>query len=141
MNVEFLLSEEQQLIRDAARDFSRRVVAPRAMPGARWFEPAKLNYAEHVFRGKPDSGLALQHASELRALGSDQLKLGALTHCPNERPVGSGLGAHVRALPFGVHHACALTCTVAGGGGRIQVRRWDARRHRRWISADWRTDR
>ena len=40
----------------------------RTMPGAQWFPGATLSYAEHLFRGKPDSALALQHASELREL-------------------------------------------------------------------------
>jgi acetoacetyl-CoA synthetase len=44
------------------------VLASRSMPGARWFPGAQLNYAEHVFTGKVDSALALQHASETRAL-------------------------------------------------------------------------
>jgi acetoacetyl-CoA synthetase len=44
------------------------VLGSRDMPGAEWFPGAQLNYAEHVFAGKPDSALALQHASELRAL-------------------------------------------------------------------------
>jgi acetoacetyl-CoA synthetase len=43
-------------------------LADRSMPGARWFPGATLNYAEHLFRGKADSALALQHASELREL-------------------------------------------------------------------------
>ena len=38
------------------------------MPGAEWFPGATLSYAEHLFRGKADSALALQHASELREL-------------------------------------------------------------------------
>ena len=37
----------------------------RAMPGAEWFPDARVNYAEHVFRGKADGALALQYASEL----------------------------------------------------------------------------
>jgi acetoacetyl-CoA synthetase len=40
-------------------------LARRAMPGAQWFPDARVNYAEHVFRGKADGALALQHASEL----------------------------------------------------------------------------
>ncbi|HWI75088.1 MAG TPA: acetoacetate--CoA ligase [Baekduia sp.] len=44
------------------------VLGSRAMPGAEWFPGARLNYAEHVFRGKADSALALQHASERREL-------------------------------------------------------------------------
>jgi acetoacetyl-CoA synthetase len=44
------------------------VLGARDMPGAEWFRGAQLNYAEHVFAGKVDSTLALQHASELREL-------------------------------------------------------------------------
>jgi acetoacetyl-CoA synthetase len=39
----------------------------RAMPGAEWFPGTSLNYAEHIFRGRDDSALAIQHQSE----GSD----------------------------------------------------------------------
>jgi acetoacetyl-CoA synthetase len=45
-----------------------RVLGSRAMPGAEWFPGARLSYAEHIFAGKADSALALQHASELREL-------------------------------------------------------------------------
>ncbi|WCB93535.1 Acetyl-coenzyme A synthetase [Baekduia alba] len=45
-----------------------QVLGSRAMPGAEWFAGARLNYAEHVFRGKRDADLAIQHASELRGL-------------------------------------------------------------------------
>ncbi|MGH2990562.1 MAG: AMP-binding protein, partial [Solirubrobacterales bacterium] len=44
------------------------VLAERTMPGARWFGGAELNYAEHVFRGKRDDGVAVLGASELREL-------------------------------------------------------------------------
>jgi acetoacetyl-CoA synthetase len=44
------------------------VLGARTMPGAEWFPGATLSYAEHVFRGKPDADLALQHASEIREL-------------------------------------------------------------------------
>jgi acetoacetyl-CoA synthetase len=43
-------------------------LAERTMPGARWFEGAQLNYAEHLFRGKDDAEVAILHASELRDL-------------------------------------------------------------------------
>jgi acetoacetyl-CoA synthetase len=52
------------------------VLAERAMPGARWFPNASLNYAEHVFRGKDDAATAILHASELRDL--DELSWGEL---------------------------------------------------------------
>jgi acetoacetyl-CoA synthetase len=44
------------------------VLPDRTMPGARWFEGAELNYAEHVFRGKDDGELAVLHAAEGREL-------------------------------------------------------------------------
>jgi acetoacetyl-CoA synthetase len=45
-----------------------RVLADRTMPGARWFPGAQVNYAEHVFRDKPDDRVAVLHASESRDL-------------------------------------------------------------------------
>ncbi len=39
------------------------------MPGAKWFEGARVSYPRHVFRGKDDAAVALRHASELRELG------------------------------------------------------------------------
>ena len=45
------------------------VLADAAMPGAEWFPEARLNYAEHMFRGKPDDRVAILHASEHRELG------------------------------------------------------------------------
>jgi acetoacetyl-CoA synthetase len=53
-----------------------RVLADRAMPGASWFEGARLNFAEHVFRDKPADRVAVLHASELRGL--DELRWGEL---------------------------------------------------------------
>ena len=35
-----------------------RVLGRREMPGAEWFPGARLNYAEHVFRGKEDAAVA-----------------------------------------------------------------------------------
>jgi acetoacetyl-CoA synthetase len=45
------------------------VLASHQMPGAKWFEGAELNYAEHIFRGKGDDEVAVCHASESRELG------------------------------------------------------------------------
>jgi acetoacetyl-CoA synthetase len=44
------------------------VLGSRAMPGAEWFPGARLNYAEHIFRGKRDDDVAIRFASELRSL-------------------------------------------------------------------------
>src|SRR5438093_16705 len=46
------------------------------MPGASWFEGAELSYAQHIFRGKRDTDVAVLHASELRQLG--ELRWGEL---------------------------------------------------------------
>jgi acetoacetyl-CoA synthetase len=43
-----------------------RVLADGSMPGAVWFPGARLNYAERLFRGKPDERVAIVHASEAR---------------------------------------------------------------------------
>ena len=51
-------------------------LAERVMPGARWFDGAELNYAEHVFRDKDAGEVALLHASELRDL--DEMTWGEL---------------------------------------------------------------
>jgi acetoacetyl-CoA synthetase len=45
-----------------------RVLGSSAMPGARWFPGARLNFAEHVFRNRPADGVAIVHASERREL-------------------------------------------------------------------------
>jgi len=42
------------------------VLDSREMPGARWFPGARVSYAEHLFRGKPDERAAIRAASELR---------------------------------------------------------------------------
>ena len=63
----------------------RRVLADRGMPGARWFEGARLNYAEHVFRDRDPDGTALLFESELRPLTS-------LTWADLARQVGAVAG-------------------------------------------------
>ena len=45
-----------------------RVLGSAQMPGAEWFPGARVNYAEHLFRGKDDDAVAIVHASELREL-------------------------------------------------------------------------
>jgi acetoacetyl-CoA synthetase len=42
------------------------VLRSQVMPGAEWFPGARVSYAEHLFRGKPDDRVALLAASELR---------------------------------------------------------------------------
>jgi acetoacetyl-CoA synthetase len=45
-----------------------RVLSDRSMPGASWFSGSELNYAEHLFRDRPDDEVAVLGASELRDL-------------------------------------------------------------------------
>ncbi|MHB1539371.1 MAG: acetoacetate--CoA ligase, partial [Solirubrobacteraceae bacterium] len=45
------------------------VLASRAMPGARWFPGAQLNYAEHAFAERDDEEVAIVFASEDGGLG------------------------------------------------------------------------
>src|SRR5262245_21156291 len=54
-----------------------QVLADRAMPGARWFEGARLNYTEHVFRNRSEARPAILFLSEtqpLTALAWDELE-------------------------------------------------------------------
>jgi acetoacetyl-CoA synthetase len=44
------------------------VLADAAMPGAVWFPGTEVSYAERLFAGKDDAALAVQQASEVRAL-------------------------------------------------------------------------
>jgi acetoacetyl-CoA synthetase len=46
-----------------------RVLSERNMPGVRWFEGARLNYVEQVFRNASPTRPALIYQSELRPLG------------------------------------------------------------------------
>lgn len=45
-----------------------RVLSSHTMPGARWFEGATLNFAEHIFRARDDTRPALMAESEFQAL-------------------------------------------------------------------------
>src|SRR5579862_3132566 len=38
-----------------------RVLDTRAMPGARWFAGAAVNFAEHCLRGRADGAIAIVH--------------------------------------------------------------------------------
>ncbi|MEN0012427.1 MAG: acetoacetate--CoA ligase, partial [Solirubrobacteraceae bacterium] len=42
----------------------------RGMPGAQWFPNARVNYAEHIFRGRDAAAPAIHFASESQALAS-----------------------------------------------------------------------
>jgi acetoacetyl-CoA synthetase len=45
---------------------AEHVLGDRTMPGAQWFPGSKISYAEHIFRDRDDSRVAIRHASEIR---------------------------------------------------------------------------
>jgi len=45
-----------------------RVLSERKMPGTKWFEGGRLNYAKHVFRDRKGTGVAIISKSELRPM-------------------------------------------------------------------------
>ena len=57
----------------AADGDSSTALASADMPGAEWFPGTSLNYAEHIFRGKDPTQLAIQHAGGGRAPRRDHL--------------------------------------------------------------------
>jgi acetoacetyl-CoA synthetase len=69
------------------------VLPQRVMPGATWFAGTELNYAEHIFRDRSGSDVAVLHASELREL--DELTWGEL------RERVAAVAAGLRALGVG----------------------------------------
>ena len=89
------------------------------MPGASWFEGTKLNYAEHIFRGKDDDEVAVLHASELRELG--ELRWGELREqvaavAEGLRAEGVTMGDRVVAyLPNSVEALVAFLATASLG--------------------------
>jgi acetoacetyl-CoA synthetase len=95
------------------------VLAERVMPGARWFEGAQLNYAEHIFRGKDEHEVAVVYASELRDLselrwGELRDQVGALRE--GLRAFGVSQGDRVVAyLPNGPEALIAFLATASLG--------------------------
>jgi acetoacetyl-CoA synthetase len=97
----------------------QRVLGERQMPGAKWFPGARLNYAEHIFRGKDPAALALQHASELRPLSSwtwAQLRDETARIAAGLRALGVGEGDCVAAYMPNIPETVAafLACASLG---------------------------
>jgi acetoacetyl-CoA synthetase len=103
---------------EAGGEYSR-VLDERKMPGARWFEGAELNYAEHIFRGKGDDEVAVLYASELREL--DEMTWGELRErvaavAGGLRALGVTAGDRVVAyLPNGPEALIAFLATSSIG--------------------------
>ncbi|CAN5473960.1 acetoacetate--CoA ligase [soil metagenome] len=94
-------------------------LASREMPGARWFEGAELNYAEHVFAGVDDDEVAVVHASELRELGEvrwGELRERVAAVAEALRAEGVGRGDRVVAyLPNGIEALVAFLASASLG--------------------------
>ena len=78
----------------------RSVLSGMEMPGARWFEGATLNYAEHIFRMRSDDRPALLFASErqpVREVGWPELEQSVLSLQAELIKRGIGKGDRVAA--------------------------------------------
>jgi acetoacetyl-CoA synthetase len=90
------------------------------MPGAEWFPGAKLNYAEHIFRGKNDDDVAILHASEVREeLGTwtwERLRAETAAIADGLRSLGVGCGDRVVAYMPNIPETVAafLACASLG---------------------------
>jgi acetoacetyl-CoA synthetase len=109
-------SATREMEQDPAFD---EILAERVMPGARWFEGTRLNYAEHIFRGKEKHEVAVVYASELRELS--ELRWGELRERvaavrEGLRALGVSQGDRVVAyLPNGPEALIAFLATASLG--------------------------
>lgn len=97
----------------------QRVLGRAEMPGAEWFPGARLNYAEHIFRGKDDDRLAVQFSSEEHALDSwtwGELRSRTAALVAGLRGAGVGVGDRVAAYLPNIPQALAasLACMSLG---------------------------
>jgi acetoacetyl-CoA synthetase len=95
------------------------VLGSRSMPGAEWFPGSRVNYAEHVFRGKDPDSIAIRHASELRSLDEwtwGQLRSETAAIAAGLRDLGVGPGDRVAAYLPNVPETVAslLACASIG---------------------------
>jgi acetoacetyl-CoA synthetase len=100
-------------------DGYERVLGRAEMPGAQWFPGARVNYAEHVFRGKPDDALAVQFASETAPVRSwtwGELRARTAAMAAGLRAAGVGVGDRVAAYLPNVPEtlAAGLACMSIG---------------------------
>ena len=96
-----------------------RVLADPSMPGTQWFTGSRLNYAEHIFRGRDGGAMALQHASELRDLAPmswDELRTQTAAIAAALRAAGVTEGDRVAAYLPNIAEAVAafLACASIG---------------------------
>ena len=93
---------DRRVLRCAPRRGRRRGARQLARcPALQWFPGHGSTYAEHVFRGKDDDGLAIQHASELRPLSSwtwGELRAQTAAIAAGLRALGVGRGRPRRGV-------------------------------------------
>jgi acetoacetyl-CoA synthetase len=95
------------------------VLRSRSMPGAEWFPDVRLSYAEHIFRGRDDADMALQHASESRPAGSwswAELRASTARIRAGLRDLGVGRGDRVAAYLPNIPEALAAFYATASLG-------------------------
>jgi acetoacetyl-CoA synthetase len=96
-----------------------RVIGRREMPGTEWFPGARLNYAQHAFRGKRDDAVAIRHASELRELDQwtwGELRARTAAIAAGLRELGVGPGDRVAAYLPNIPEAVAAFLATASIG-------------------------
>jgi acetoacetyl-CoA synthetase len=96
-----------------------QVLGDASMPGAKWFEGARCNYAQSAFAGKSDNEVAIRHASELRELGSwtwGELREQVTAIAAGLRALGVGEGDRVAAYMPNIPETAAafLACASIG---------------------------
>ena len=98
-----------------------RVLDRQTLPGARWFEGARLNYAEHLLRREADhpEAVVFHHSSELRAPATmrwDELGGQVRILAEQMRKLGVGPGDRVASyMPNVPETAIAMLATTAIG--------------------------
>src|SRR5208282_5621076 len=96
-----------------------RVLESRSMPGARWFRGAKLNYAEHTFRGRDPSGTAIiskTESSDVKSTTWGELESRTGAFAETLRRLGVRSGDRVAAyLPNTAEAVIAMLATASIG--------------------------
>ena len=98
---------------------AQRILARREMPGAQWFEGARVSYAWHLFRDRDDDEVVIRHGSELRELGSwtrGELRARAGAIQAGLRAHGVGPGDRVVAYMPNIPETIAAFIACAGLG-------------------------
>jgi acetoacetyl-CoA synthetase len=102
----------------AAHPFEHALSHP-SMPGTKWFEGSRLNYAEHAFRGKSPDAVALLAAGEVRGLEEwtwERLRDETARIAHGLRALGVGAGDRVVAyMPNIPETVAALFATASLG--------------------------